>query len=213
MTEQSRFHSHIAWTKERLDEMDATLAVLERQAAEAQAAARAKADQLIADLRKRRDAFQQTMNTQLRAGEAARLRDRAQLESQWDGFAAEVNRYFETFGKQVATQQAAFGDLAAAQRNAWREASERLHGAAMGFLAERRAEIERAVQQMKTDASKSDARLQKLMAAGNESWAALNAALTESRTAFDRAVQAAGDAFKRATEHGAGNNPERQPPR
>ena len=213
MTEQSRFYSHIAWTKERLDEMDATLAVLERQAAEAQAAARAKADQLIADLRKRRDAFQQAMNTQLRVGEAAWARDRAQLESQWDGFAAEVNKYFATFGKQVAAQQAMFVDLAAAQRKAWRDAGEQLHGAAMGFLAERRAEIERAVQQMKADASKSDARLQKLMAAGNESWAALNAALTESRTAFDRAIQAAGDAFKGAAEHGAGNNPERQPPR
>lgn len=213
MPEQSKFHVHTAWAKERLDEMDATLASLERQAGEAQAAARTKADQLIADLRKRRDAFQEAMNTRLQAGEAAWLRDRAQLESQWDGFAAEVNKYFEAFGTRVAVQQTMFCDLAAAQRKAWHDAAEQLHGAAAAFVAERRGEIEGAVQQMKADASKAEARLQKLMGAGNEFRAALNAALTESRAAFDRAVHAAGDAFKRAAEHGAGNNPGRQRPR
>ena len=32
MPEQSKFHVRIAWAKERLDEMDATLAAVERQA-------------------------------------------------------------------------------------------------------------------------------------------------------------------------------------
>ncbi len=161
MSEQSRFHFHIEWAKERLDEMDAALASLERQAREIQAAARASADQLIADLRRRRDEFQRAMNNQLEAGEAAWLRDRAQLESQWDGFAAEVNKYLEAFGKEVSVQQAMFRDLAAAQRKAWHDAGEKLHGAATDFAAERRAEIEGAVQRLKADASKAEARLQK----------------------------------------------------
>ena len=41
--------------------------------------------------------------------------------------------------------------------------------------------------------------LQKLAKAGSESWTALNAALTESRAAFDRANQKAWESFKRAS--------------
>jgi hypothetical protein len=66
--------------------------------------------------------------------------------------------------------------------------------------AERRADIDATVKQMKADASEAEARLQKLKKARarSESWTALSAALAASRKAFDRANQAAWDAFKRA---------------
>jgi hypothetical protein len=59
--------------------------------------------------------------------------------------------------------------------------------------------VEIAVQQMKAAASATEANVQKLAKAGSESWTALNAALAESRTAFDHANQTAWDAFKRAS--------------
>jgi hypothetical protein len=52
---------------------------------------------------------------------------------------------------------------------------------------------------MKADVRTTEANFQKLTKAGTESWATLNAALTESRAAFDRANQTAWDAFKRAS--------------
>ena len=58
MSEQSSMHSYLSWTKERIDEMDATLASLEARAGRVKADSQAKADQLIADLKKRRDEFQ-----------------------------------------------------------------------------------------------------------------------------------------------------------
>ena len=81
---------------------------------------------------------------------------------------------------------------------AWREAADKFHDGATKLAAERRADIDAAVKQMKADASEAEARLQKLKQAGSESWTALSAALAESRKAFDRANQAAWDAFKRA---------------
>ncbi len=194
MPEQSGVHFYVEWAKERLDEMDAILASLDRQAGKIQA------DQLIADLRSRRDQFQKAVKTQLEAGESAWVRGRAQLESQWDGFAAEVNKHLETFGKQVAVQQATFRDLAAAQQKAWNDAGEKLRAAAAGFAADRRVEIEGVLQQMKTQASEAEAKIQKVTQASTQSWTGLNTALAESRAAFDRAVQAACDAFKRAAE-------------
>jgi hypothetical protein len=199
--QSSRFHVHITWAKERLDEMDAALASLEREARKGKPAARAKADRVIAGLRKRRDDFQHAIRTQIDAGETTWLRDVSQLKTQLDGFFAGVNEHIGEFERQVEAQQAIFRDLAAAQAKAWRDAAKQIHEGAIGFAAERRAEIERIVQQMEADASKTESQLQELMGAGKESWSALRDALHASRAAFDRAVESAGDAFKRAAEH------------
>jgi hypothetical protein len=198
MSEQSSVHFYLNWAKERIDEMDATLASLEAKASQVHADFKVKANQLIADMEKRRDEFEAAVKKQAEAGEAAWERTKGQLESQWNGFEAQVKTYIDTVGKQIEQQQATFRDVAAAQLKAWREAADKFHGAATKLAAERRADIDAAVKQMKADASEAEARLQKLKGAGRESWTAMNAALAESRKAFDRANQVAGDALKRA---------------
>jgi hypothetical protein len=198
MSEHSSMHVYMNWAKERLDEMDATLASLEAKASRQKADAKAKADQLIADLKKRRNEFQAKAKAQAEAGEAAWQGAKTQLESQWHGFEAQVKTYFETVGEQIEQQQAAFRDIAAAQGKAWREAADKFHDAATKVAAEKRANVDAAVKQMKAEAAEAEARMQKLKQAGSESWTALSAALAESRKAFDQANQKAGDAFKRA---------------
>jgi hypothetical protein len=198
MPEHSSMHIYLNWTKERLDEMDATLASLEVKASHLKADAKAKADQLIADLKKPRNEFQAKAKAQAEASEAAWQAAKTQLESQWNSFQAQVKTYFETVGKQVEQQQSTFRDIAAAQVKAWREATEKFHDAAGKVASEKRADVDAAVKQMKAQAAEAEARLQKLKQAGSESWTALSEALTESRKAFDQANQKAGDAFKRA---------------
>jgi len=199
MPEQSSVHAYLNWIKQRIDEMDATLASLEAKAGQVKAESKAKSDQMLADLKKRRDEFQVKANAQVQAGEAAMQASKAQLESQWHGFEAQVKAYFDTVGKQVEQQQATFRDVAAAQAKAWREAADKLHSEATKVAAAKRADVDAAVKQMKADAAEAEARLQKLKQAGSESWAAMSAALAESRKAFDQANQKAWDALKRAT--------------
>ena len=199
MPEQSSMHFYLNWAKERIDEMDATLAALETRASQIKAESKTKADQLIADLKKRRDEFQATAKKQADVAEAAGQRIKTQLELEWNGFEAQVKTYFETVGKQIEQQQATFRDIAAAQVKAWRDAADKLHGEAANVAAARRTDIDVAVTQMKAGASEAEARLQKLKQAGTESWSAMSAALAESRKAFDRANQVAWDAFQRAT--------------
>ena len=198
MSAQSSMHFYLNWAKERIDEMDAALASLEAKASRLQADSKVKADQLIADLHKRRDEFEAAVKKEAEAGEAAWARTKAQLESQWNGFEAQVKAYIDTVGERIEQQQATFQDVAAAQMKAWREAADSIQDQAKKFSAERRADVDAAVKQMKADAADADAHLQKLKQAGSESWTALSAALAESRMAFDRANQAAWDAFKRA---------------
>src|SRR5271165_604509 len=176
MPEQSRMHFYLNWAKERIDEMDATLASLEAKAGQVQADSKAKASQLVADLQKRREEFQAALKKQAEAGEAACERAKPQLEARWNEFEGQVKTYIDTVGKQVQQQHATFQDVAAAQR----------------------ANIDAALKQMKADSSEAEARFQKLKQAGSESWTVLGAALAESRKAFDRANQAAWQALKHA---------------
>lgn len=199
MPTQSSIHPYLNWSKERIDEMDATLASLEGKVSEVKADARAKADQVLADLQKKRDDFRDIVKQQSKAGESAWISVKTQLESDWNAFETEVKKYVESFGKQIEQQQAIFALQSAAQLKAWHEAADRLAGAAKDFAAERRNEIDTVVQRMKSDATAAEEKFQKLTQAGNQSWSALTAALTETRAAFDRADQAAWDAFKKAT--------------
>jgi len=198
MTEQSKMHFYLNWAKERIDEMDATLASLEAKASQVQADSKVKAKELISELKKRRDDFQVILKKEADAGEAAWQRAKKQLDTHWNEFEAQVKAYIETIGKQVQQQQATFQGVAAAQVKAWHEAADQLHSEAAKVVAARRADVDAALKQMKADASKAEAQLQKLKQAGSESWTALGAALAESRKAFDRANEAACDALKRA---------------
>jgi len=196
MSEQSSMHLYLNWAKERIDEMDAALASFEVEASHAKAESKAKADQIVAELRKRRDEFKTQLKTQAEAGEAAWERAKTDLERQWNGFEAEMKTYFESAGKQIEQQQATFRDIAAAQANAWHEAAAKFREAAGKVAAARSADLDAALKQMKLDASEADARLQKLKQVGAESWSVLSAALAESRKAFDQANQAAWDALR-----------------
>jgi hypothetical protein len=198
MPEHSSMHLYLNWTKERLDEMDATLASFEAKASQLRADAKAKAEEFISDLRKRRNEFQAKAKAQAEASEATWQAAKTQLESQWNGFEAQIKTYFETAGKQIEQQQTTFQDIAAAQVKAWRAAADKFNDAATKVAADKRANIDAAVKQMKAEAGEAEARLQKLKQAGSESWAALSGALAETRAAFDRADDAARKAFKRA---------------
>jgi hypothetical protein len=198
MPTHSSIHFYLNWAKERIDEMDATLASLEGKVSEVQADARTKANQTLADMRKKRDDFRDTVKKQAQANEAAWIREKARLESEWNAFETEAKKYVETFGKQIEQQQATFKRLATAQVKAWREAADNLRTAGKEFAAKHQGEIDASVKQMEVGAAAAEEKLQKLNQAGMQSWSALIGALGETRAAFDRANKAAQEAFNRA---------------
>ncbi len=198
MSTQNNTHFYVNWAKERLDEMDATLTSLESKVADVRADAREGADKILTVMRKKRDDFHNIVKKQSETNEAAWIGAQAELESEWSSFETEARKYIEGFVKQVEQQQAAFKLQAAAQLSAWREAADKLGFAANEFAAERRNEIDAALQRMKADAVAAEAKLLKLNEAGTQSWSVLMAALTETRATFDRANRALQEQFKRA---------------
>ena len=198
MATQSTMHVHFDWAKERLDEMDATLASLEGKAGELQADARAGAERALTEIRNQRDNYKRIIDNQKEATEATWIATKATLESDWKAFEASVQSFVDAAGEQIGAREAAFSAAVNVQVKAWQEAASKLQNAAAGFAADRKAEVEAIVKRMKDDADAAEAKLDKLSRAGSESWSALNTALTETRAAFDRANQAAQDAFNRA---------------
>jgi hypothetical protein len=191
-------HVYLNWAKERLDEMDATLALFENKVGELQGDARIKAERALADMRAKRDAFRETIKKEKEMSEADWNSAKASLETDWSAFEASVQKYIDAAGVQVEQQKAAFQVRADAQRKAWQEAIGKLENSAAGLAADRRAEVESAVKRMKAEAVAAEAKLDKLNRAGSESWSAFKKALGETRTAFDHANQQVYDAFKRA---------------
>ena len=200
MSTQSSVHFYLNWAKERIDEMDATLASFESKVSEVHADARVKANQVLTDLRKKRDDFRATVKKQAEANEATWIKAKAGLETEWSAFESEVKKYVESFGKQIEQQQAIFQRQANAQAKAWRDAGDQFRVAAKNFAAERRAEIEVVVKRMDADATQAEEKLWRLNQGGSQSWSALTTALSETRAAFDRANQAAQDAFRKAAD-------------
>jgi len=199
MRAQNSIHFYLNWAKERLDEMDAMLTSLEDKVGGVQADFRDKASRTLADLRKKRDDFRDTVRKHAEANEAVWISTKTTLESEWSAFEAEVTKYVEGFGKKIEQQQATFKLQSAAQLNAWREAARNFGSEAQEFAAERRGEIDAVVKRMSAEAAVAEEQLKKLNQAGTQSWSALLAALTETRAVFDRANQAAREAFKRAS--------------
>jgi hypothetical protein len=195
----SSAHFYINWAKERIDEMDAVLGSLESKASQIAVDSRATAENIVAELRAKREAFSSDMKKHTEASEGAWLQAKQKLESQWDSFQTDARKFVEDFGQQLNLRQTTFDEVAAAQLKAWREAADKIQAASAEFAADRRAKVETAVQQMKAAASATEENVQRFAKAGSESWTALNAALAESRTAFDHANQTAWDAFKRAS--------------
>jgi hypothetical protein len=179
--------------------MDAVLTSLETKVGEVQADARDKANKALADLRRSRDIFRDTVKKQAEANEAAWTSAKARLEPEWNSFEAAVKKYVERFSKQVEQQQATFKLQSTAQLKAWREAADTLGSDTNTFATERRAEIDAVLKRMKADAAAAEEKLQtQLDQMGTQSWSTLMAVSTETRAAFDRANQAARNAFKRA---------------
>ncbi|WP_315777267.1 MULTISPECIES: hypothetical protein [unclassified Bradyrhizobium] len=196
MPAQSTMQVYLNWARERLHEMDAALASLEIKATEAEAASKAKAQEIMADLKKRRGDLEALLKTQAEAGEAAMASAKTELDAHWAGFEAQMKAYFDAAGKQAAQQQATFKDIAAAQAKAWRESADRFREAAAKVTTVGTTDLDAVLKQLKSDAAEAGAHLEKLKQTGSESWSVFSAALNESRKAFDQANQAAWNALK-----------------
>jgi chromosome segregation ATPase len=195
---RSSVHASVDWAKQRVAEMDATLASLEKKLGDLKSENRAAAERAIAEMREQREALKQVIEAKRQASEAEWQQAKATIESRWAAFESAVQKWVDATGERVAEQNEMFAARAEAQFKAWQDKIDQLEASAKGFASDRKREIDSTVATIRADAEATKAKLEALKRSGKESWTALTKALAESRAAFDRANQTASEAFRRA---------------
>jgi hypothetical protein len=195
---RSGVHGSVAWAKQRLDEMDATLALLEKKVDAFKSDSRATAERAIADMREQREALKQVIDARREASEAEWQQTKATVESRWNAFDAAVQNWVDATRQDIAIQNEIFAARAEAQLKAWKNIIDQLEASAKASASDRRREIEAAIATIRADSEIVKTRLEALKRSGKETRIALAEALNESRSAFDRANRRAAEAFKRS---------------
>jgi len=202
MNGQIPVHLYLNWAKERIGEFDAMLTSMEGKPQSADAASRDMVAQFVSDMQRKRNEFLAFVDKQNAAGAAALTQARAQLEAQWQACESEWTKLSETLGQEASQQKATFQGPVEAQLAGWRNLLDTMQNAMSAATSERRSEVEAVLNKIKEDGTSSDTNLKKMASAGVESWRAFNTALTESRAAFDRAIEAAQRAFAESAKKG-----------
>ncbi|WP_417592137.1 hypothetical protein [Parasphingorhabdus sp.] len=198
MTDQSPIHPYIEQAKNRLDEIDASIAHFEARAQELKTDARAKADAAIAKMKSNRDAYRAWVKENQEIGEAITAGAREKLKAEWTRFEDNVMAYFDAAAGMYEQDKAYFQVRIEAQKEAWQKTMDRVKAAAKAFQAKRKAEIDAAVATLEKNAENANAKLKDLNKAGSISWTAVRDALSASRAAFDKAMDETQSAFKEA---------------
>jgi hypothetical protein len=195
---RSSVHGSFDRAKERLGEMDATLALLEKKLADFKSENRAAAERAIADMRVQREALKQVVDAKRQATEAEWQQAKATVEFRWTAFEATVQKWVDATRQDIVDQNEMFVVRAEAQLKAWQDIIDQLEASAKAATSNRKREIESTIAAIRADREVVKAKLEALKRSGKETRVALANALNESRVAFDRANQTAAEAFKRA---------------
>ncbi len=198
MTTGNYAHHWSNWMKERLDEMDATVASIEARLGTLQADAKKHAEKTVADIHVQRAVFEEAIRKHQHESETAWAKAKTGLEANWASFEMAVQTYLKQAGPAVEQQMATFKARADAQRKTWEETIHALRGGAATFAAAKKKEMESELSNLQKEADRVKSRLDEHRKAGEQTWAALKTALEESRAAFDKASQKALEAFKKA---------------
>ena len=198
MTTETYTHHFTNWAKERLDEIDATLASMETRASTLQADAKKQTEKAVLEIREQREVFQEAIRKQKDESEASWAKAKSGLEANWTSFEGFVQNYHSELRQNEEQLGVTFMARAEAQRKAWQETLDSLRAKAGTFAAGKKQEADAALTHLKAEADAAKSKLETQRKAGGQSWAAFKTALEESRGAFDRATRTAVEAFKKA---------------
>jgi hypothetical protein len=197
-------HAAIEWARERLLEIDATVATLEEDADRLRDDASKRADETIAKLRATRNAYGAKFDAVLADGrqqtEAMVADARVALEAQWSEFERDLERYLTTINSEIALRRQVFQARAKAAEAYWRQRIADLKAQTASAAAERRAALEARIAALQLEAEAAKARLARLQVAGGQAWSALRDGLAEARGVFDNTYEAVRAAIERARQ-------------
>jgi hypothetical protein len=200
MSKQSLAHEYLEWTKQKLEEIDATLSALDDLVKTLKSDARTKADAAIVQIRAARDAFKakvDALRSDIAASKAVADDTYVSLKAEW----AEVELAFQDFLAAAAGQanivKQAVTDRAEAQRKSLHSSLQAIRATASDALDQGRIEADAAISRLAAETEKAAAKLGQVSAAGDDSWKAIKGGLEEITSAYDRTWKKISEAIAR----------------
>lgn len=189
MPEQRRIHEYLEWTRQKLDEVEATLVALDGSVEALKKDARAEADRALARIRTARDAFKakaDAIRIDAAAAEASADKIYGAAETQWTEVELAFQDYLKAVAGQASVVRKALTDRAEAQRQSWQSSLQALRASAAATIDQARGEVDAAIRRLTAEAEKAEARVGKASAAGDESWKAVRGGLDEAISVYVR---------------------------
>jgi hypothetical protein len=199
MTKQHPAHEYLTWAKQKLDEIDSTLATLDSSVGALEKDARTQADRAITRIRTARDAFKAKVDAAVRsdfaAAEAITKEAQVGIEAGW----TEVELAFQDFLAATASHASivknALAARAEAQRQAWQSSLQAARATATEVVDQARGEADTVIRRLSAEAQKAEATLGQVSVAGDESWKAIKVGLEEAISIYDRTWKKISDAI------------------
>ena len=179
--EPSKVHQALAWSQDRLAQLDANITALEKDASRLRDEARTKADAALADLRKQRDAYRR--RAQDAAANAKNWSDaqvaeaRQALDNDWAAFQATRDKYLEESKASIATRRA----VLKAELEVQQKALAGLRADAAKLTADQRAAIDARIAELNASVEETKAHVSKASA---EAWETTKKSYGEAQRLF-----------------------------
>jgi len=178
----------IKWSKERLSELDATIAVLEQNAAKLQADGRSQAEAGLKKLRERRDAYfaeVEEANSNVKTWTDTQVAEaQKSLDETSAAFESERDRYLDSIKADITMRRAALKAELDARLKAWQVSIDELRAEAGKVSDERKADIEARIASLKKQADEEKARVGRLQNASSDSWKTMKRSFADAQKLF-----------------------------
>lgn len=198
MTEQSNTREAAAWVKQRLGELDAIIATIEKSAAQLKESSHKEVQFTLARLQQSRSRIQSYSDNLRNEVDAARLHAGEALKSvedEWLDVEVAFQHFLSTASGEAQAVRDALAARAHAQRQSWEQSLKDLRGQAREMVEKAREEFDEVYRRLSDEAEKFQGRIGDARDAGDESWKALKAGLAEVRDVQSRTFTKIKEAF------------------
>jgi hypothetical protein len=204
----------IAWSQDRLAELDAAIAVLEKDAAKRNGEARAKAEAVLKELHGKRDAYR--LQSEQAAANAKAWTDaqaagaHKSLDKSWNESQAEVAKYLDSTKADLATRREVLDAELKVRQDSWRKSINELRDDAGKLNDQERAAAEARIDKLNAQIDELNTKMGRLQGASRESWNAVSKNYAQAQQLFSNTYASIRKSIENATNEGATNDGKKQ---
>jgi chromosome segregation ATPase len=200
MSPPSYAHEIVAWAKQRLDDVDATISEVEKASGKLKEDARKQADAALARLRSSRAKLQESydeLQAEIEGAKRGVQKTQSDIEAEWVEAESALQSFLAAAGDQADAVRNVVVARAKAQRQSWEATLRALREEATAAVETARGELDAVIKRLSAEAEKLQGKVGAARNASGESWKALSDGLVEARDVHDRTIQKIKDAFSK----------------